>query len=47
VHSKNNSAWSVHAKLHIISIQRINAEDRTKIEAVYPAIQLSDAGALV
>jgi hypothetical protein len=28
----------------VLSIQRISAEDRAKIEAVDPAIQLTDAG---
>ena len=32
-------------RTNVLSIQRISAEDRAKIEAVDPAIQLTDAGA--
>jgi phosphoglycerate dehydrogenase-like enzyme len=31
-------------RINVLSIERISAEDRTKIEAVDPAIQLTDAG---
>jgi hypothetical protein len=31
-------------RTNVLSIQRISAEDRAKIEAVDPAIQLTDAG---
>ena len=31
-------------RIKVLSIQRISAEDRAKIEAVDPAIQLTDAG---
>jgi len=31
-------------RINVLSIQRINAEDRAKIEAVDPAIELTDAG---
>jgi alkanesulfonate monooxygenase SsuD/methylene tetrahydromethanopterin reductase-like flavin-dependent oxidoreductase (luciferase family) len=31
-------------RINVLSIARINAEDRAKIEAVDPAIQLTDAG---
>ena len=31
-------------RIKVLSIQRISAEDRVKIEAVDPAIQLTDAG---
>ena len=31
-------------RVNVLSIARINAEDRTKIEAVDPAIELTDAG---
>jgi hypothetical protein len=32
-------------RINVLSIQRISAEDRAKIEAVDPAIELTDAGA--
>ena len=31
-------------RINVLSIQRISAEDRAKIEAVDPAIELTDAG---
>jgi len=31
-------------RINVLSIERISAEDRMKIEAVDPAIQLTDAG---
>ena len=31
-------------KVNVLTIQRISAEDRAKIEAVDPAVQLTDAG---
>jgi hypothetical protein len=31
-------------RINVLSIERISAEDRAKIEAVDPAIELTDAG---
>ena len=31
-------------RINVLSIQRVSAEDRARIEAVDPAIQLIDAG---
>ena len=33
-------------RINVLSIQRISAEDRAKIEAVDPAIELTDAGGM-
>ena len=34
----------IHATINVLNIQRISAQDRAKIEAVGPAIRLTDAG---